>query len=201
MAVSVRDAEDRVIDTEVRSVTVPPADASGLSWSTPVLLRARTPIEIRTLLAEADPAPFAGNDLARGRPAARSRRALRHRRGRDRHQPPRQPRRPRPRGAANRAGRRPPRHLPGRFAAVLRRRRRLRDRADRQARFGDGRDVCQCSGQGLTLYDSVRQVRRFGGSTGSRSEGVARVRTKVLVRRFDGLTTGSCAAIASAATC
>jgi VWFA-related protein len=65
VAVSVRDAEDRVIDTEVRSVTVPPADSSGLSWSTPVLLRARTPIEVRTLLAAADPAPFAGNDLVR----------------------------------------------------------------------------------------------------------------------------------------
>ncbi len=45
--VTVRDAEDRVIDTEVRTVTVPDVAGAGLTWSTPVLLRARTPIELR----------------------------------------------------------------------------------------------------------------------------------------------------------
>ncbi|MEO7274025.1 MAG: VWA domain-containing protein [Vicinamibacterales bacterium] len=64
--VTVRDAEDRVIDTEVRTMTVPAAESVALAWSTPVLLRARTPIELRTMLADADAPPFAGNELARG---------------------------------------------------------------------------------------------------------------------------------------
>ena len=64
--VSVRDAEDRVIDTEVRTIIVPDLEGSALVWSTPVLLRARTPIELRALIADADAPPFAGNELARG---------------------------------------------------------------------------------------------------------------------------------------
>ena len=65
VTVSVRDAEDRVIDTEVRTITVPSVEGAGMVWSTPVLLRARTPIEVRTMIADPDAPPFASNELSR----------------------------------------------------------------------------------------------------------------------------------------
>jgi VWFA-related protein len=61
---TIRDREDRVIDTETRFVTVPAA-GSALAWTSPILLRARTPLEIRGLAADPDAAPFAGNQFSR----------------------------------------------------------------------------------------------------------------------------------------
>jgi len=65
VTVSVRDAEDRVIDSEVRTITVPEVEGSTLVWSTPVLLRARTPLELRTMIADPDAPPFASNEFSR----------------------------------------------------------------------------------------------------------------------------------------
>jgi hypothetical protein len=64
--ISVKDAADQIVDSETRAVTVPNLIGDKLAWGTPVLLRARSPLEFRTLSAEADPQPFASREVSRG---------------------------------------------------------------------------------------------------------------------------------------
>ena len=60
-----RDAEDRVIDSETRVVQVPAMSGTSLLWGSPVLLRGRTPREIRALADDLDAPPFAGHEFTR----------------------------------------------------------------------------------------------------------------------------------------
>ena len=62
---TIRDADNQVIDTETRTVVVPPPAGTALAWSSPVLLRGRTPPEIRTMTSDLDAPPFAGNEFTR----------------------------------------------------------------------------------------------------------------------------------------
>jgi VWFA-related protein len=65
VVLTVRDQENRVLDTETRIVTVPAPDAPGLSWSSPALFRVRSPMEMRAINRDQDPPPFAGRDFSR----------------------------------------------------------------------------------------------------------------------------------------
>jgi VWFA-related protein len=60
---SVRDSEGEIIDKEVRTVSVPRADAASLALSTPVMFRARNPVEARAL--DHNPPVYAGRDFDR----------------------------------------------------------------------------------------------------------------------------------------
>jgi hypothetical protein len=60
---SVRDAQGEIIDKEVRTVTVPQPDAVSLALSTPVMYRARNPLEVRAL--DSHPPVYAGRDFDR----------------------------------------------------------------------------------------------------------------------------------------
>ena len=62
---TIRDTDNQVIDTETRTVVVPPPGGTALAWSSPVLLRGRTPLEIRTMTSDLDAPPFAGNEFTR----------------------------------------------------------------------------------------------------------------------------------------
>jgi VWFA-related protein len=64
VVLTVRDAENRVIDTETRNLMVP-AGGAALLWSSPVLHRARTPLELRAITGDLDAPPFAGNEFSR----------------------------------------------------------------------------------------------------------------------------------------
>jgi VWFA-related protein len=66
LRVSVRDGEDQIIDSEVRTLTIPDYDEEHLAFSTPVVLRARTPLELRGLREDLNPAPFPGHEFSRG---------------------------------------------------------------------------------------------------------------------------------------
>ena len=61
---SVRDAQGEIIDKEVRAVTVPQPDGVALGLSTPVMYRARNPVESRAL--DHNPPVYAGRDFDRG---------------------------------------------------------------------------------------------------------------------------------------
>jgi len=63
--ISVKDAADQVVDSETRAVTVPNLIGDGLAWGTPLLLRARNPLEFRTLSAEPEPQPFTSREVTR----------------------------------------------------------------------------------------------------------------------------------------
>ena len=60
---SVRDAQGEIIDKEVRTLAVPQPRAVALALSTPVMYRARNPVEIRGL--ENNPPVYAGRDFDR----------------------------------------------------------------------------------------------------------------------------------------
>jgi VWFA-related protein len=60
-----RDKDEHVIDTETRILKVPAAGDQPFGWSTPILLRGRSPIEIRTINSDPSPAPFAGHEFSR----------------------------------------------------------------------------------------------------------------------------------------
>ena len=60
---SVRDAQREIIDKEVRTVTVPQPESVALGLSTPVMYRARNPVEIRAL--DNNPPVYAGRDFDR----------------------------------------------------------------------------------------------------------------------------------------
>ena len=52
-------------DRQESSIDVPDFRARPIAITTPVLFRARTPLELRTLLADGDPRPFAGRQFER----------------------------------------------------------------------------------------------------------------------------------------
>ena len=62
---TVRDTAGDIIDREVRTVAVPQASRASLAISTPVVYRARNPIELRALNEEASPPVYAGRDFQR----------------------------------------------------------------------------------------------------------------------------------------
>jgi hypothetical protein len=61
----VRDAAGEIIDRELRSVSVPQHTGTTLAFSTPVVFRARNPIELRALTSEPSPPIHAGRDFER----------------------------------------------------------------------------------------------------------------------------------------
>lgn len=61
--VSIRDAQGEIIDQDVRTVTVPQPDPVSLAFSTPVMYRARNPLEVRAL--DGHPPVYAGRDFDR----------------------------------------------------------------------------------------------------------------------------------------
>jgi VWFA-related protein len=63
--ISVKDAADQIVDSETRAVTVPDLVGDRLAWGTPLLLRARSPLEFRTMTAEPEPQPFASREVSR----------------------------------------------------------------------------------------------------------------------------------------
>jgi VWFA-related protein len=65
VVLTVRDKENRVLDTETRIVSVPAADGPSLAWSTPSLFRGRSPMEMRAINGDPDPPPFAGREFSR----------------------------------------------------------------------------------------------------------------------------------------
>ncbi len=58
-----RDAEGEILDKEARTISVPNADGVALAISTPVMFRARNPLEVRAL--NGDPPVYAGRDFDR----------------------------------------------------------------------------------------------------------------------------------------
>jgi VWFA-related protein len=65
VTLSVRDAAGEVIDRDVRTVAVPQPAGTSLAFSTPVVFRARSPLELRALNANASPPVYAGRDFQR----------------------------------------------------------------------------------------------------------------------------------------
>jgi VWFA-related protein len=63
LALSVRDAEGEILDKEARTISVPNADGVALAISTPVMFRARNPLEVRAL--NGAPPVYAGRDFDR----------------------------------------------------------------------------------------------------------------------------------------
>ena len=63
--VSVRDANGEIIDREVRTVVVPQPASATLALSTPVMFRARNPIELRAFGEEASPPVYAAREFDR----------------------------------------------------------------------------------------------------------------------------------------
>ena len=61
----VSDAKGDTVDEDRRSISVPDFSAADLGISTPVLLRARTVAEARTLATARQPMPFAGREFVR----------------------------------------------------------------------------------------------------------------------------------------
>jgi len=59
------DPSGAVVDSETRKVTLPAYPADRLAISTPVVLRAQTPVELRDINASPDPAPFPGREFSR----------------------------------------------------------------------------------------------------------------------------------------
>ena len=64
MAVTVRNAAGEVIDRQRQSVVVPKAEGVRLALSTPVVFRARSALELRSLSSPAAPV-FAGREFGR----------------------------------------------------------------------------------------------------------------------------------------
>jgi VWFA-related protein len=65
MTFSVRDAEGEIIDREVRTIEVPQPALATLALSTPVVFRARNPLELRALTEDSSPLVYAGRDFER----------------------------------------------------------------------------------------------------------------------------------------
>jgi VWFA-related protein len=66
LKLAVLDGEGAVLERDVRRISVPNFSANNLSVSSPVLLRARTPLELRGLMADPDAPPFIGREFRRG---------------------------------------------------------------------------------------------------------------------------------------
>jgi VWFA-related protein len=65
LKLAVLDGDGAVLERDVRRVSVPNFSADHLAVSSPVLLRAQTPHELRSLLADPDAAPFIGREFRR----------------------------------------------------------------------------------------------------------------------------------------
>ena len=65
VSVSSRDSAGEIIEKETRTLIVPKADLSTFALSTPMMFRARTPLELRALAAEAMPPIYAARDFDR----------------------------------------------------------------------------------------------------------------------------------------
>ena len=65
LTLSVRDAEGELIDRDVRTIAIPQPTAATLAFSTPVVFRARNPIELRALNADRSLPVYAGRDFQR----------------------------------------------------------------------------------------------------------------------------------------
>ena len=61
----VRGRDERTIDTDTRVVEVPDFAAARLVWSSAMIHRVRTPLELRAMAAGPAPHPFAGRDFTR----------------------------------------------------------------------------------------------------------------------------------------
>ena len=62
---TIRDGAGEMIDREQRTVTVPDPQKTTLGLSTPVVSRARSASELKSLMSDPDPAAFAGRDFSR----------------------------------------------------------------------------------------------------------------------------------------
>jgi VWFA-related protein len=62
---TIQDSAGEMIDREQRTVTVPDLAKTTLALTTPVLSRARSAAEFRSLMAGPEPLPFAGRDFSR----------------------------------------------------------------------------------------------------------------------------------------
>ncbi len=65
LKLAVLDGEGAVLERDVRRISVPNFSANHLAVSSPVLLRARTAIELKSLLADPDASPYIGRDFRR----------------------------------------------------------------------------------------------------------------------------------------
>ena len=65
VTVSARDSEGEIIDRETRTLIVPQAELTTIALSTPVMFRARNPVELRALQTEAMPPVYAARDFER----------------------------------------------------------------------------------------------------------------------------------------
>ena len=61
----VRDATDDTLDEHERAMTVPDFSSASLALSSPVVIRARTPVEAKTMASVLDAVPFAGREFTR----------------------------------------------------------------------------------------------------------------------------------------
>ena len=62
---TIHDSSGEIIDRELREVPIPNPTNATLALATPVLSRARTPAELRTLASSPSPPAFAGRDFSR----------------------------------------------------------------------------------------------------------------------------------------
>ncbi len=65
VTVTFRDDAGEVLDREMRTVLVPAVNDAALTISSPIVLRASSPLEFRAIQASATPAPFAGREFVR----------------------------------------------------------------------------------------------------------------------------------------
>jgi hypothetical protein len=65
LTLSVRDAAGEIIDRDVRTIAIPQPSLATLALSTPVVFRARNPVELRALSGDASPPVHAGRDFQR----------------------------------------------------------------------------------------------------------------------------------------
>jgi VWFA-related protein len=65
LKLAVWDADGAILERDLRKISVPNFAVNQLAVSSPVLLRARTAIELKTLLADPDAPPFIGREFRR----------------------------------------------------------------------------------------------------------------------------------------
>jgi VWFA-related protein len=65
LQLSVQDADGQTLERDKRRIAVPDFSVPALSVSSPLLLRARTPLEMKALIADPDAPPFIGREFRR----------------------------------------------------------------------------------------------------------------------------------------
>jgi VWFA-related protein len=65
LRITIRDAAGQIIDEDKHQVQVPDFASAPISLSAPIVLRARNPLELRTLREAPDAVPYAGREFAR----------------------------------------------------------------------------------------------------------------------------------------